>query len=240
MRRAPPSATTRSTRSPPACPERRRPSRRRCRSRRAGSGARSRSRASRRRWCWARPTCSRRRPGPTRRPRCAEAAGGRSCSGCGRAPLPRARRRASTPAGIEPLAHRRARGAHAPRRGATVGSCAAQGVAVKVISGDAPATVAAVAERAGIYTGARPVTGSEELPEDPEALEPLAEERSVFARLTPERQAPAGGGARPVGASRRDDRRRRERRPRDEGLHGSRSRSAPGASWRRASPTRCS
>ena len=61
-----------------------------------------------------------------------------------------------------------------------------QGVAVKVLSGDAPATVAAVAERAGIPAGAGPVAGSQELPDDPAELAALAEERTVFGRLTPE------------------------------------------------------
>jgi cation-transporting P-type ATPase E len=61
-----------------------------------------------------------------------------------------------------------------------------QGVAVKVLSGDAPATVAAVAERAGIPAGPGPVAGSRELPDDRAELAALAEERAVFGRLTPE------------------------------------------------------
>jgi cation-transporting P-type ATPase E len=61
-----------------------------------------------------------------------------------------------------------------------------QGVAVKVLSGDAAGTVAAVAERAGIASGPGPVAGSKELPEDPAELAALAQERTVFGRLTPE------------------------------------------------------
>ena len=61
-----------------------------------------------------------------------------------------------------------------------------QGVAVKVLSGDAPGTVAAVAERAGIPAGPGPVAGSQELPADRAELAALAEERTVFGRLTPE------------------------------------------------------
>jgi cation-transporting P-type ATPase E len=69
---------------------------------------------------------------------------------------------------------------------ATVEFLRGQGVAIKVLSGDAPATVAAVAERAGISAGPGPVSGSDGLPEDPEALVALAEERTVYGRLTPE------------------------------------------------------
>jgi cation-transporting P-type ATPase E len=69
---------------------------------------------------------------------------------------------------------------------ATVEFLRGQGVAIKVLSGDAPATVAAVAERAGISAGPGPVSGSDGLPEDPEALAALAEERTVYGRLTPE------------------------------------------------------
>jgi P-type E1-E2 ATPase len=61
-----------------------------------------------------------------------------------------------------------------------------QGVAVKVLSGDAPATVAAVAARAGIPPGPGAVSGSEGLPADAAALAALAEERTVFGRLAPD------------------------------------------------------
>jgi cation-transporting P-type ATPase E len=73
-----------------------------------------------------------------------------------------------------------------PDAAATVEFLRRQGVAVKVLSGDAPATVAAVAERAGILPGPGPVAGSDELPADAAALATLAEERTVFGRLTPE------------------------------------------------------
>jgi len=73
-----------------------------------------------------------------------------------------------------------------PDAAATVEFLRRQGVAVKVLSGDAPATVAAVAERAGIPAGPGPVAGSQELPDDAAELAVLAEERTVFGRLTPE------------------------------------------------------
>ncbi len=64
---------------------------------------------------------------------------------------------------------------------------AAQGVALKVISGDSPLTVSAVAARAGLPRADRPVD-ARELPEDPGALGRLLEERSVFGRVTPQQK----------------------------------------------------
>ena len=61
---------------------------------------------------------------------------------------------------------------------------AAQGVALKVISGDSPLTVSAVATRAGLPHADRPVD-ARDLPEDPTALGRLLEERAVFGRVTP-------------------------------------------------------
>jgi len=60
----------------------------------------------------------------------------------------------------------------------------AQGVALKVISGDSPQTVSAVAARAGLPQAGDPVD-ARDLPEDPAALGRLLEERSVFGRVTP-------------------------------------------------------
>ncbi|MBL6926246.1 MAG: HAD-IC family P-type ATPase [Acidimicrobiia bacterium] len=59
-----------------------------------------------------------------------------------------------------------------------------QGVALKVISGDHPATVAAVARRAGI-PGADEGFDGRDLPDDPAELADLLEHRSVFGRVTP-------------------------------------------------------
>jgi magnesium-transporting ATPase (P-type) len=60
-----------------------------------------------------------------------------------------------------------------------------QGVAVKVMSGDSPATVAAVAGRVGIDVEGGVTEGSS-LPTDPAALAEAAQSGTVFARLTPE------------------------------------------------------
>jgi cation-transporting ATPase E len=67
---------------------------------------------------------------------------------------------------------------------ATIAYFAAQGVALKVISGDSPRTVGAVAARAGLPKAGDPVD-ARDLPEDPGALGPLLEERSVYGRVTP-------------------------------------------------------
>jgi len=66
----------------------------------------------------------------------------------------------------------------------TIAYFAAQGVALKVISGDSPRTVGAVATRAGVPKAGDPVD-ARDLPEDPGALGALLEERSVFGRVTP-------------------------------------------------------
>ena len=53
------------------------------------------------------------------------------------------------------------------------------------MSGDSPATVTAVAERAGVRTGTRQWRG-DELPADPAQLAAVARDGTVFARLTPD------------------------------------------------------
>ncbi len=70
---------------------------------------------------------------------------------------------------------------------ATIAYFAAQGVALKVISGDSPLTVSAVAARAGLPHADRPAD-ARDLPEDPGALGRLLEERSVFGRVSPQQK----------------------------------------------------
>jgi cation-transporting ATPase E len=65
-----------------------------------------------------------------------------------------------------------------------IGYFAAQRVALKVISGDSPLTVGAVAKRAGVPQAGDPVD-ARDLPADPAALGALLEERSVFGRVSP-------------------------------------------------------
>jgi cation-transporting P-type ATPase E len=59
------------------------------------------------------------------------------------------------------------------------------GVEVKIISGDGPATVAAVARAAGIETDGRVTTGAE-LPEEASAFRQSALDNAIFARVQPE------------------------------------------------------
>ncbi|HUZ24008.1 MAG TPA: HAD-IC family P-type ATPase [Streptosporangiaceae bacterium] len=61
---------------------------------------------------------------------------------------------------------------------------AAQGVALKVISGDSPHTVGAVAARVGVPGRGYPVD-ARDLPDDIDALGRLLEDRSVFGRVAP-------------------------------------------------------
>ncbi|CAM3262971.1 HAD-IC family P-type ATPase [Occultella aeris] len=78
-----------------------------------------------------------------------------------------------------------------PDAAQTLAYFAAQGVTVKVISGDNPATVAAIAGAVGLGgDGGRPVTGvdARTLPEDGEALADVVTSEQVFGRVTPEQK----------------------------------------------------
>jgi cation-transporting P-type ATPase E len=69
----------------------------------------------------------------------------------------------------------------------TIAFIAEEGVDLKLISGDARATVTAVAASVGIATGAGVVEGSE-LPEDPEQLAEVALRNTIFCRIAPEQK----------------------------------------------------
>ena len=85
-----------------------------------------------------------------------------------------------------------------PRRADTIAYFGEQGVAVKVISGDNPVTVGAVA-RPGRRAGRRrPRRRPRARRDDPEELADVIETRTVFGRVDP--PAEAGHGARPPGA----------------------------------------
>ena len=66
----------------------------------------------------------------------------------------------------------------------TLAYFAQQGVALKVISGDNPRTVGAVARSVGL-AGADDAVDARELPEDHDALADVLERSSVFGRVTP-------------------------------------------------------
>jgi len=84
------------------------------------------------------------------------------------------------PAGIVVLAERLR--AHA---GETVAFFRSQGVSLKVLSGDRPETVAAIAADVGIDVGEGPVDGRS-LPQDERALRQLLRERNVIGRISPD------------------------------------------------------
>ncbi len=66
----------------------------------------------------------------------------------------------------------------------TLGYFTRQGVVAKVISGDHPATVGAIARQVGV-PGAEKVVDARTLPEDPQELARIVEEATVFGRVTP-------------------------------------------------------
>ncbi len=71
-----------------------------------------------------------------------------------------------------------------PDAAATVSYFGSQGVALKVISGDDPATVAVIASQAGVTGASRPVD-ARTLPSDPDELADVMEQTCVFGRVTP-------------------------------------------------------
>ena len=100
----------------------------------------------------------------------------------------------------------------------TVAFLREQGVTIKVLSGDSPVTVAAVAARAGIDAGDGAIEGAD-LPADPEQLWPTWSPPAASSRGSP--LSTSGPWSRRLTGPRRirgDDRRRRERRARDEGV----------------------
>ncbi|MCU0309832.1 MAG: HAD-IC family P-type ATPase [Acidimicrobiales bacterium] len=69
----------------------------------------------------------------------------------------------------------------------TIAYFADQGVAVKVISGDSPVTVGAVAERVGVPGAEHPVD-ARQLPDDPDELADVMDRNAVFGRVTPQQK----------------------------------------------------
>lgn len=67
----------------------------------------------------------------------------------------------------------------------TLRSFAAAGITLKIISGDNPQAVAAVAHQAGLPEGSRLITGGELEGIPPAELAQLAEDHTIFGRITP-------------------------------------------------------
>ena len=70
---------------------------------------------------------------------------------------------------------------------ATIDYLVAQGVQIKVLSGDNATTVAAVAQRVGV-PGAQHVVDAREMPTDPEQFGDLIAETAVFGRVQPDQK----------------------------------------------------
>ncbi len=91
------------------------------------------------------------------------------------------------PAGLVPIAIVVLDEALRKAAGDTIAYFGKQGVTVKVISGDSPVTVGAVATRVGIL-GAQDPIDARNLPEDQDALADVLESHSVFGRVTPQQK----------------------------------------------------
>jgi len=74
----------------------------------------------------------------------------------------------------------------------------AQGVIVKIISGDNPATVAAIARQVNLPGAGEPVD-ARHLPTDPDELAVVLQERSVFGRVTPQQKRTLVNGLQSLG-----------------------------------------
>jgi cation-transporting ATPase E len=88
------------------------------------------------------------------------------------------------PDGLRPVALLRFDETIRPDAPATLRYFTEQGVGLKVISGDNPRTVGAVAARAGL-PGSDRTLDARNLPDEPGALAEALEDRSVFGRVTP-------------------------------------------------------
>ncbi|MBN2112790.1 MAG: HAD-IC family P-type ATPase [Acidimicrobiia bacterium] len=88
------------------------------------------------------------------------------------------------PAGLEPVALVGLTDRIRPDAAQTLRYFAAQGVAAKVISGDHPQTVAAIAAQVGL-PGADRVVDARTLPEEGEELADALEQGTIFGRVTP-------------------------------------------------------
>jgi cation-transporting ATPase E/undecaprenyl-diphosphatase len=93
----------------------------------------------------------------------------------------------AAPADLEPLALLVVQDRVRPDAPATLRYFERQGVEVKVISGDDPVTVEAIAEEAGLRETGAPVD-ARSLPDDPSALADALDEHSVFGRVTPQQK----------------------------------------------------
>ncbi len=92
----------------------------------------------------------------------------------------------ATPPGFRPVGLAVIRERMRPEAREVVAYLRDEGVDLKVMSGDAPGTVEAVARAAG-FADTSSITGAD-LPDDPAALEEIAAAHAIFARVTPEQK----------------------------------------------------
>ena len=76
-----------------------------------------------------------------------------------------------------------------PEAQATLTSFAEAGITLKIISGDHPQTVAALAKQAGLGRDIRCISGEEVAGKDAAQLAQVAEETTIFGRITPQQKA---------------------------------------------------
>jgi cation-transporting ATPase E len=117
----------------------------------------------------------------------AEASAGRRVLELGRseAPLPAAGSEPQFPQDVRPLGLVVLAERLRPNAAETVAFFAAQGVELKVLSGDAPATVGAIARDAGVPGSASALDG-EALPSEPDALREAVQSAPAVGRISPE------------------------------------------------------
>ncbi len=116
-----------------------------------------------------------------------EASAGRRVLALGRtdSPLPRDGSRPKFPDDVRPIGLVVLAERLRPNAAETVAFFTAQGIALKVLSGDAPATVGAIARDAGI-PGSAPALDGEALPSDPAALRESVLSAPAVGRISPE------------------------------------------------------
>ncbi|OJX71255.1 MAG: ATPase [Micrococcales bacterium 73-13] len=90
------------------------------------------------------------------------------------------------PSGLEPVALLTFAEQVRPDAAETLGYFAEQGVDVRIISGDSPRTVAAIARRLGLPAGDG--FDARDLPEDPAAIAEVLEREIVLGRVTPQQK----------------------------------------------------
>ncbi len=94
---------------------------------------------------------------------------------------------ASLPPDLEPVALVVLEELLRPEAAETLAFFERQGMTLKVISGDNPVTVAAIAARVGLV-GSADAVDARHLPDDPEALADVAEATTVFGRVQPQQK----------------------------------------------------